>query len=105
MNQLERLKQQVADKIDRGSGRCVNIIKANTPIDTQRLFETVEAEKPVIQGNKVCSRICIGGKELYGIRREQNIKRPVNYAIYVEARTGFVSSLVPQIRQEILSEF
>ncbi|BAY20813.1 hypothetical protein NIES2100_05570 [Calothrix sp. NIES-2100] len=104
-SQIEKIKQQVAEKIHRGSGRSVEIIRNVTPVDTQRLFESIEAEKPVIQGNNVCCKIRLGGKTLYGIKREQNIKRAVNYAVYVEAKTGFVRSSVPQIRSEILSEF
>lgn len=104
MTNITLVKQQIIKALNRGSGRGVEIIRSNTPIDTQRLFETVEATPVIDQGDKVCCRIVLGGKNIYGVRREQNIKRPVNYAIYVEAKTGFVRSNMNQIRQAIISE-
>jgi hypothetical protein len=69
----------------------VTKIKESTPIDTQRLFESVEKKDPEnISANIFRFRIVIGGKSLYGVRRETSLKKDVNYAKYVESRYHFV---------------
>lgn len=89
---ISELKQDLINRIFNALNQGAEAIKEVTPIDTQRLYESVDTPPPIQHSNKVFFRITLGGKSLYGIRRETNIKRDVNYAKYVEARYHFVRS-------------
>ena len=100
---LNELKQLLAERFQKGCQNGAEIIKENTPIDTQRLFETVRATDASINGSVVSCEIVLGGKELYGVRREQDIKKPVNYAKFVEMRYGFVRQSLGEVKQNIIN--
>ena len=89
-NSLNQLKQILAQRLQKGCENGSLAIRENTPIDTQRLHETVQATDATIEGSVIQCKITIGGQELFGIRRETDIKKPVNYAKVIEMRTGFV---------------
>ena len=99
---LAELKQQLAAKLHQGCLEGVDIIKEATPIDTQRLFESVDAAQPVINDSAIECKITLGGKTLYGVQREQDIKKSVNYAKYVEARYGFVRQSLAAVSNAIV---
>lgn len=102
---LESLKKRLALKLYQGCKNAAEIIKEDTPIDTQRLYETVEATQPEINKNCVKCKIVLGGQSLYGIRYQTGIKKDVNYAIYVEMRTPFIRPKLNQITQTIKDQF
>jgi hypothetical protein len=106
MTNLNGLKRSLANKLWLGCANSTQVIKDNTPIDTQRLFESVDSTNVVeTQENVFKCRIVVGGKSLYGVRREQDIKKPVNYALQVESRHGFVRKSLSQITETIMQEF
>jgi hypothetical protein len=100
------LKRSLQNKLWQGCSNSVNVIQENTPIDTQRLHDSVavtnaiETEEGVIK-----CRIVLGGKELYGRRREQDIKKPVNYAKIIESKYGFVRQSLSTVTETIMNEF
>lgn len=98
---LSELKQILAAKLQKGCVEGAIAIKENTPIDTQRLFESVDATEAEISDSSIKCKIVVGGKALFGVRRETNIQRPVGYAKYVEARYGFVRQSLGDVRQKI----
>ena len=102
---LESLKKRLVKKLYQGCKNATEIIKEDTPIDTQRLYETVEATQPVIDKNCISCKIVLGGQSIYGVKRETNIKKDVNYAIYVEMRTPFIRPKLNQITQVIKQQF
>lgn len=106
MTNLSGLKRSLSNKLWLGCANSVNVIQDVTPIDTQRLFESVAVSGVVeTQTDVFKCQIVIGGQSLYGVRREQNIKRPVNYAKYIEAKYGFVRQSLSAIAETITNEF
>ena len=109
MNQkaLNELKKQLAASFRIGCEKAVLVIKANTPIDTQRLYETtrVEAEDLDTTQEILQLKIVAGGLALAGIRRETGIVRDVDYAIYVERKDGYIASNITEIENAIVGEF
>jgi hypothetical protein len=102
---LNELKSVLAAKLAKGCHNSIEIIQNVTPIDTQRLYTSVDATESVINDNgSITCEITLGGKELYGIRRDQQHKKPVNYALYVEIRTGFVRSALANIKNQIIED-
>jgi hypothetical protein len=109
MNQqaLNHLKRQLAQSLIKGCEKAVLVIKANTPIDTQRLYEStrVEAEDLDYSADVLEVEIVAGGVAIAGIKRETGIVRDVDYGIYVERRDGYIASTLPEIENAITSEF
>lgn len=109
MNQQQwvKIRQILQDKLIKGCNNAVEIIKENTPIDTQRLYESTRTELNTLETNSEMIEVNIiaGGVEIYGIRREQDILREVDYGIYVERRDGYIRSNLNQITDAILEEF
>ena len=99
---LTELKQLLAAKLQQGCSDCVPLIRENTPIDTQRLFESIDSSNIQESGNIIQCKVTLGGKTLYGLRREQNKARPVNYAVYVEAKYGFVRQHLSEMKTIIM---
>lgn len=109
MNQqaLDNLKKTLQNRLILGCSKAVEVIKASTPIDTQRLYEStrVEADELNISSDLIEVNIVAGGIESYGVRREQNILKEVDYGIYVERRDGYIRQNMPEILDVILEEF
>lgn len=82
---------------------AVELIKSSTPIDTKRLFTSIRVEDLTNKDNQIKAKIVLGGVELYGILREQDIIKPVNYALYVEARSPFIRPILSEIKQAIIN--
>ena len=99
-----KLKQELASKLQSGCEDAANIIKDVTPIDTKRLWTSTRADEVVITSNCVQCRIVAGGEALYGVLREQDILKEVDYAIYVESRTSYIRSSLKDIKNAILDK-
>lgn len=104
---LNALKKQLSQALIKGCENAVLVIKANTPIDTQRLYETTRVDSSYLDNSAEVMeiRIVAGGLAIVGIRREQGIVRDVDYGIYVERRDGYIAASLPEIKNAILSEF
>lgn len=103
----KKLLNAVAKKLTLGVDESVEILKNNTPIDTQRLYESTRNGGVEInyRQNQVLAQILIGGIELYGIRREQNLLKPVNYGLWVEIKYNYARSSLTEMSQAIISYF
>lgn len=100
------LKRALQNKLWQGCANSVNVIQENTPIDTQRLHDSIAVTNAIITDDgAIKCRITIGGQELYGVRREKDIKKPVNYAKSIEARHGFVRQSLSAVTETIMAEF
>lgn len=99
------LKRSLREKLWLGCTNSVNIIQENTPIDAQRLHDSIAVTNAVETDDGIIKcRITIGGQELYGVRKERDIKRPVNYAKIIESRYGFVRQSLADIHSTIMNE-
>lgn len=109
MNQqaLGSLKNQLASVFKKGCEKAVLVIKANTPIDTQRLYETTRLDTEDLDINQDILEIKIvaGGLAIAGVKRETGIIRDVDYGIYVERRDGYIASNITEIENAITGEF
>lgn len=102
---LLKLKLQLATKLNEGCREAAKLIKETTPIDTQRLYESTRATEPEINKDSISCKVVAGGLELYGVRREQDIRRPVDYAIFVENKYNYIRNQLDQITEAILDPF
>lgn len=98
------LKKELASKLQSGCDEAANIIKDVTPIDTKRLWQSTRAEEVEITTSCIQCRIVAGGEALYGVLREQDILKEVDYAIYVESRTSYIRSSLKDIKNAILDK-
>jgi len=109
MNQqaLTNLKKEIHKALERGCEKAVIVIKANTPIDTQRLYETTRVETEYFDDSADILEVQIvaGGQAIRGVKRETGIIRDVDYGIYVERRDGYIASNINEIEKAVLSEF
>lgn len=103
----KKLLNAVAAKLNTGIDLSVDILKYNTPIDTQRLYESTRNGGIEInyRQNQVLAQILIGGIELYGVRREQNLLKPVNYGLWIEIKYSYIRSSLSEMIQAIISCF
>ena len=100
---LDKLHDILTKRLHRGCSRGSQVLRDNTPIDTKRLWTTTRAELPTTIQHLISEcRIVAGGQEIYGVNREQDIKREVNYAIFVESRTNYARESLNDIKQVII---
>ena len=99
---LDRFKTQLAAKLAEACENGVQVIKDVTPIDTQRLYASTRVGEPSVEGNKIKCKIIVGGISLYGIRREQELVKDVNYAIFVERKYQYIRKQESVLISEIL---
>jgi len=101
---VANLKKVLAAKLRAGCGEAVSVVREHTPIDTQRLFSSTRASMPVIKADVIECDIIAGGVEMFGVTRERDTKKEVDYAIYVEMREPYIRPNLDQIEQAILSQ-
>lgn len=99
---LDKLCVQLARKLEKGCDEGAKVVRANTPIDTKRLWESTRADTPVKTRYHIKCRIIAGGLKLYGVTRETDIKKEVDYAIYVEYRYNYIRSSLKQIKRVLI---
>lgn len=99
-----KLKQELASKLQKGCEESADILRENTPIDTKRLWESTRAGEVEIKSDSIECQIIAGGESLYGVNREQDIKRDVDYAIFVESRTNYARNSLKDIKNTILDK-
>lgn len=101
------LKQKLHSTLVSGCEKAVEIIKEDVPVDTERLFQStkIDSEEFNESDDNLQVNIVAGGIDLYGVRREQNILKSVDYAIYLERRDGFMFSNLSRITDAIVEEF
>jgi hypothetical protein len=110
-NLFEDLRTQLSIALENSCSELVDVVQDLTPIDTKRLYESTRIIPSVIEGDLIKSGVIIGGIELFGILREQDIKRMVDYAIYVEYSQFYIqgnmgiiiSSLLSSLQQNMIS--
>lgn len=74
-----------------------------TPIDTMRLYESTRVEIVNISKDRATVHIVQGGIELYGIIRERDILRKVDYGLYVIARNNYIRANIDEIKAAIIN--
>ena len=94
-----RLKQQFGQAV----ADTVPFVQSLTPVDTKRLYNSTRATDPIVSGKLIECDIVAGGISLYGEIREQEIRRDVDYAYWVEIRNPYIRSNLPAIGQEIIA--
>jgi hypothetical protein len=81
----------------------IPFIQELTPVDTKRLYNSTRAEEPVLSGNIIFCDLVAGGVSLYGENREQDVRRDVDYAYWVEIRDAYIRSNLFAIEQELVA--
>ena len=100
---FNKLKQDLAARLYQGCDNASEIVKEVTPIDTKRLWTSTRADELQINQDLIGCKVVAGGEKLYGVLREQDIKKEVDYAIYVEAKYGYVVSVLPDVKEALLN--
>jgi hypothetical protein len=90
------LKKDLEQRLETGLKDSIPVLQDTIAIDTKRAYTTIRVEQ---------NRLIIGGQELYGVLREQDIKKAVDYAIFIEAKYKFVESSIPTIVRNIENAF
>jgi hypothetical protein len=96
-NGINALKINLGLKLYEGCVDGAEILRNNTPIDTKRLWRTTRAMPISITQMAIRCGILAGGMSIKGILREQNIKKDVTYAIWVNNRTNYIEETIPEI--------
>lgn len=99
---LKKLQKLLENKLESGCQRGAEILRDNTPIDTQRLWESTRNDSVTTNGLISECKIIAGGESLYGIIKETEIKKEVDYAIFVESRTGYARESLNDIKAAIV---
>lgn len=94
---IDALKIKLGLKLYEACSDGAAILRDETPIDTKRLWKSTRPIGVSIARNFIRSGIIAGGLSIPGITREQDIKRDVVYAIYVNNRTGYIDNCIPSI--------
>lgn len=98
---VEKFKNLLAEKLLAGCQAGAVELQNYTPIDTRRLFTSTRAVDLEIHPVSLTCTIRAGGVNLPGELREIGINRDVDYAIFVEVRTGYITENLPTIGQTI----
>lgn len=98
------LKIELAEKLEKGCEKAVEVIKTVTPIDTQRLYASTRFENVELINNYIQVKIVMGGVSLAGIRRETSTVRDVNYGIFVERKQQYIRKNLDEIKEAIINE-
>jgi hypothetical protein len=93
----------LAKQFGEAVGNTVPFVQSLTPVDTKRLYNSTRATEPIVSGKLIECDIVAGGISLYGEIREQEIRRDVDYAYWVEIRNPYIRSNLPAIGQEIIA--
>ena len=99
---VNKLRGQLAQRLQQGCVDAALILRDNTPIDTKRLWSTTRADEVVTDGDYLSCRIVAGGENVPGILRETDIKRDVDYAIFVESRTNYARETLNDIKNVLI---
>lgn len=100
---LNEFKQQLAKQLLNACEYGAMDLQDHTPVDTKRLFTTTRADNLKVNKNSISCDIVAGGQRIKGILREQDFERDVNYAVFVETRTGYISNNLDSIGQTVVS--
>lgn len=101
---LRLLRRQLESRLTNAVDEAVAATKAVVRVDTGRMQKSVRSE-PLVRPspNLVLTFMVIGGIELYGVYKEQDRKRLVDYAAEVETLYGDVraniSLLIAALRE------
>lgn len=98
---IDDFKQQLGKQLLNACEYGAMELQDHTPIDTKRLFTTTRAENLRINNNSISCEIVAGGQRIKGVIREQGFERDVDYAIFVENRTGYITQNLDSIGQAI----
>ena len=98
---VEKFKNLLAKKLLAGCQAGAVELQNYTPIDTRRLYTSTRAVNLEIHPVSITCTIRAGGVNLPGELREVGINRDVDYAIFVEVRTGYITENLGTIGQAI----
>lgn len=98
---IERFKNLLAEKLLEGCQAGAVELQKYTPIDTRRLYTSTRAVNLEIHSTSLTCTIRAGGMNLPGELRGIGINRDVDYAIFVEVRTGYITENLGTIGQAI----
>jgi hypothetical protein len=93
----------LANQFGEAVGDTVPFVQSLTPVDTKRLYNSTRATDPIVSGKVVQCDIVAGGISLYGEIREQEIRRDVDYAYWVEIKNPYIRSNLPAIGNGIIA--
>jgi hypothetical protein len=100
---FNKLVNELSAKLNNGCQSGVDVLKNNTPVDTQRLYESTRASNVELENDVLKCKIIAGGLSLYGVRRETERVRDVNYAIFLELKYHYIRNCLLPIINQILS--
>lgn len=98
---VEKFKNLLAKKLLAGCQAGAVELQNYTPVDTRRLFTSTRVTNLAIHPVSIACTIRAGGVNLPGELREVGINRDVDYAIFVEVRTGYITENLGTIGQAI----
>jgi hypothetical protein len=100
-NGIDSFKQQLGKQLLNACEYGAMELQDHTPVDTKRLFTTTRAENLRITEKSISCEIVAGGQSINGVIREQGFEKDVDYAIFVENRTGYITQNLNSIGQVI----
>jgi hypothetical protein len=100
-NGINALKINLGLKLHKGCTDGAEILRNNTPVDTKRLWKTTRPMSISITQSAIRCGVIAGGLSIKGILREQNVKKDVTYAIWVNNRTNYIEEVAPEIARAI----
>jgi hypothetical protein len=95
---------KITKKFLNGCQQAAEILKENTPVDTQRLKNSTRAQLVKNSKDEIIVRIIQGGISQPGVLREEGIERDVDYAGYVEMNQSYVRNSLKQMTSAITDE-
>lgn len=102
--ELARLENELKTKLQSGCVAGADILRSVTPIDTQRLWSTTRAGDVTKVDDMLECRIIAGGESAYGIQRETDVEKEVDYAVFVESRQHYARGALVAIKKAILGQ-
>lgn len=97
---VSRLKSQ----FEEACKDTVPLVQSFTPVDTKRLYNSTRAEPAVLKDKIIECDIIAGGVSLLGETREQELRRDVDYAYWVEIKNPYIRPNLTAIGNEIVAK-
>lgn len=94
---VQRLKKHLEERLRNGMDEVVAYTRSVVRVDTGRMQSTVRRTDVEHQGNRMMSRMIVGGLKVPGIYREIGEMRLVDYAAIVESKYADISRNLPRL--------
>lgn len=99
---IKQLKKQLSKQLFNACEYGSITLQDYTPVDTKRLFTTTRADNLEVYQNSIVCEIVAGGQRSKGVIKEQELDRDVNYAIFVESRTSYITNNLSSIANTVI---